>query len=317
MKYIRDLLTDLTGNITGSLRSKLTGSLPLGDMTPDRIVPPTGYTANLTLFSAAAMAFLAVFALSLCVAAERLATRWDSELARTATLRISAPAEQMAAQTEAALRLLQTTPGISAARAIPPEEAQALLAPWFGPDLPVDSLPIPQLIDITTTADSYDSTGLRARLQAEIPGAVLDDHTRWRAPMIDAASRVRLMGFVAIGLIAASMAAMITLAAQAALAANGQVVRVLRTIGASDTYIARAFVHRFTRRGLVGATVGTACGLVAVWFLPVSDTADGFLTGLGFAGVTWLWPLLIPPFAALVSFLATKRAALRTLRAQA
>ena len=288
-----------------------------GEMTPDRIVPPTGYTANLTLFSAAAMAFLAVFALALCVAAERLATRWDSELAQTATLRISAPPEQMAAQTEAALRLLQTTPGIEAARAVPIEEAQALLAPWFGPDLPVDTLPIPQLIDITTTADSFDSTGLRARLQAEIPGAVLDDHTRWRAPMIAAASRIRLLGFVSIGLIAASTAAMITLAAQAALAANGQVVRVLRTIGASDAYIARAFVHRFTQRGLIGASIGTGVGLVAVWFLPASDTADGFLTGLGFSGLTWLWPLMIPPFAAVVAWLATQRAALRTLRAQA
>ena len=31
----------------------------------DRVVPPTGFTAQLTLFSAAAMAFLAVFALAL------------------------------------------------------------------------------------------------------------------------------------------------------------------------------------------------------------------------------------------------------------
>lgn len=287
------------------------------EMTPDRVVPPTGYTANLTLFTAAAMAFLAVFALSLCVAADRLADRWDSELARTATLRISAPAEQMQAQTDAALRLLGTTPGIASARAIPASEAQALLEPWFGPDLPVESLPIPQLIEILTTEDEYDATGLRARLQAEVPGAVLDDHTRWRAPMIAAAGRIRLLGFVSIALIAASTAAMITLAAQAALAANGQVIRVLRTVGASDSYIARAFTHRFTRRGLIGSAAGTLAGLVAVLLLPANEAAGGFLTGFGFSGANWLWPLLIPPFAAGVAYLATQRAALRTLRAQA
>ena len=36
-----------------------------GDPLADRAVPPTGFTATLTLFTAAAMAFLAVFALAL------------------------------------------------------------------------------------------------------------------------------------------------------------------------------------------------------------------------------------------------------------
>lgn len=286
------------------------------EMPPDRVVPPTGFTARLTLFTAAAMAFLAVFAMAMSFAADRLAMRWDSELARTATLRISAPEGQMAAQTAAAIRLLETTPGIEAARAIPADEAQALLEPWFGPDLPVESLPIPQLIEVTTTAEGYDATGLRARLQAEVPGAVLDDHTRWRAPLIAAANRIRLFGTVAVALIALSTAAMVTLAAQAALAANGQVIRVLRLIGASDNYIARAFVRRFALRALIGAAAGTAAGIVAVLFLPNDDAAGGFLTGLGFRGWAWLWPLLIPPFAAAVAWGATRAAALRTLRAQ-
>ena len=52
---------------------------------------------------------------------------------------------------------------------------------------------------------------------------------------------------------------MITLAANAALATNAQVIRVLRLIGARDTYIARAFVRRFTLRALSGAAIGTAC----------------------------------------------------------
>ena len=38
---------------------------------------------------------------------------------------------------------------------------------------------------------------------------------------------------------------MITLAARAALATNAEVIRVLRLVGAKDSYIARAFVRRF------------------------------------------------------------------------
>lgn len=287
-----------------------------GDPQADRAVPPTGFTARLTLFTAGAMAFLAVFAMALSLATGRLADRWASELARTSTLRISAPVDQSAAQLSAALAVLQTTPGVAAARALTPQEQRALLEPWFGPDLPVEDLPIPQLIEIIEDGDGFDPAGLRARLQAEVPGAVLDDHTRWREPLVAAAERLRSLGWVAILLIGASTAAMITLAAQAALAANAQVIRVMRLVGARDIYIARAFVRRFTLRALLGAAIGTFAGMFAVLLLPSADVAGGFLTGLGFQGMHWLLPLCIPPLAAIVAFFATRAAALRTLREQ-
>lgn len=298
----------------GPLRRAL--SLLAGDSQADRTVPPTGFTANLTVFTAGAMAFLAVFALALSLAAGRLADRWGDELARTSTLRISAPAEQMAAQTAAAIRLLETTPGVAAARALTADEQRTLLEPWFGPGLPIESLPVPQLIEIIEIEDGFDPTGLRARLQAEVPGAVLDDHTRWREPLIEAAGRLRFLGGVSIVLIAFATGAMITLAAQAALSANAQVIRVLRLVGARDAYIARAFVRRFTLRALTGAGVGTIAGMIAILFLPRADVAGGFLTGLGFQGWAWLYPFVIPPLAAAVAFAATRSAALRCLKEQ-
>lgn len=289
-------------------------ALMVGDPQAARAVPPTGHTARLTLLSAAAMAFLAVFALALSMAAGRVADRWSDELARTATLRISAPEGQVAAQTRAALAVLETTPGVATARALTAEDQRALLEPWFGPDLPIERLPVPQLVEIIETGDGFDPVGLRARLQAEVPGAVLDDHTRWRRPLVKAASRLRAMGAFAIVLIGLATAAMITLAATAALAANAQVIRVMRLVGARDGYIAGAFVHRFTLRALGGAAAGTALGMIAIWLLPSGDTAGGFLTGIGFEGAGWLWPLIIPVLAALVAFAATRAAARSTLR---
>lgn len=284
-----------------------------GDAQADRVVPPTGFTARLTLFSAAAMAFLAVFALALSLATGRLADRWGNELARSATVRLSAPAAQMEAQTAAALRVLETTTGVAHARALSDAEQAALLEPWFGPGLPLDQLPIPRLIEVVQTEEGFDPQGLRLRLAAEVPGAVLDDHTRWREPLVRAAGRLRLLGMVALGLIGATMAAMITLAAQAALAANAQVISVLRLVGAQDGYIARAFVRRFALRGLGGAMLGTVLGCLAILALPRAQAEGGFLTGLGFQGWHWFWPLVIPPLAGLVAWLATRAAARRTL----
>lgn len=280
----------------------------------DRVVPPSGHTAWLTTFTAGAMTFLCVFALALALASGRLASRWSDALARTATIRLSAPPDQLQIQTEAILALLATTPGVAASRALTDEESRALLEPWFGPDLPIEALPLPRLIEVVEADPGYDGEGLRQRLAAEAPGAVLDDHTRWRRPLAEAAGRLRLLGWLSIALIGATMAAMITLAANASLAANAQVIKVLRLVGAKDSFIAGAFVNRFTIRALTGAAVGALLGLAGVALLPNADAAGGFLTGLGFSGAGWLLPFLLPPIAALVAFAATRRAALQKLR---
>lgn len=285
-----------------------------GDAQADRVVPPTGYTARLTVFAAASMAFLAVFALALSLATGRVADRWGEALAKSLTIRINAPVDQLDAQVLAVMEILATTPGIKDARPLGDDEQRALLEPWFGPDLPLDQLPIPKLIEVVEDGEGFDADGLRARLAGEAPGAILDDHTRWREPLVRAAKRLRALGFVAIVLIAALSGVVITLAASAALAANEQVIRVLRLVGARDRYIAHAFVRRYTLRALGGSSVGTVLGALAIFLMPSTGDQGNFLTGLGFEGWQWLWPLLIPPLAALVAFGATRRTAQTVLQ---
>lgn len=292
-------------------RVRVAVEVALGDRDADRVVPPTGHTVWLTVLASAAMAFLAVFALALALAAAQLANRWADGLAQTLTIRISATAPEAA--TTQVLTILAATPGIDTAREIPPEDRAALLEPWLGPDLPLDGLPLPRLVEVLSDED-LDREGLRLRLAAEVPAAVLDDHSRWREPLIRAASRLRSLGWLALALIATVTATTITLGAQSALAANAEVIRVLRLIGARDGFVTRAFVRRFTLRALTGAAIGTVIGGIAIAFLPQTDDPSGMLTGLGYSGANWLLLVLIPPLAGVVAFFATRRAAARALR---
>jgi cell division transport system permease protein len=287
-----------------------------GDPLADRAVPATGMSARLTVFVAAAMAFLAVFVLALSLTAGRLASSWADDLAQTATLRLPADLEQTNAALRAAVTVLQTTTGVASARVLEADEQRALLAPWFGPDIPVESLPVPQLIEILPDETGYDAAGLRARLQAEVPGAVLDDHGAWREPLQAAAQRLRLVGWSVLALIGTVMAAMITLAAHASLAANAQIIRVLRLVGARDGYIARAFVRRFTLRAGLGAIIGTALALLVLQGMPEADVVGGTGADFGFVGLDWIWPLAIPVLSAIVAFAATRAAAARRLKEQ-
>lgn len=315
VEIIRLRLTGFRGADLRTMRLAVLGrGLFGGDGASDRAVPPAGRSAHLAVLSAAAMAFLAVFALALSLATGRLADRWSQGLAHGMTVRVTAPTDSAEAQTRNVLDVLTQTPGIADAQLIPDDEMAALMEPWFGPDVPMDALPVPRLIEVTETGDGVDVEGLRMRLSAEAPDAVLDDHTRWRRPLVTAASRLRILGILSLTLIALSAVAMITLAARASLAASGQVVRVMRMVGARDVTIATAFVRRLTRRAVLGATVGVAFGMLAVLALPDMGESSEFLTGLGFQGWGWLAPLAIIPAAGLIGFLATRSATLRMLR---
>lgn len=279
----------------------------------ERVVPATGFTAALTILASGAMAFLAVVSMALALAAGGIAARWEAELAGTATIRISAPEDQLAAQTEAVLTALAQTPGIATTRVISDAEQIELLEPWFGEGLPLETLRLPVLIEVTEEGAGPDPEGLRQRLAAEAPGAVYDNHGRWRAPLIEAAQRLRTVGVIALVLIAVVTATTIALAASAALAANGQIIEVLRLVGARDAWITRAFVRRFSTRALVGAGAGTVAALIVLLLFP-SGPETAIFSNLGFSGFQWLLPLVVPAVAAALAFGATHVAASRRLK---
>ena len=279
----------------------------------ERVVPATGFTAALTILASGAMAFLAVVSMALALAAGGIAARWEAELAGTATIRISAPEDQLASQTEAVLTALAQTPGIATTRVISDAEQIELLEPWFGEGLPLETLRLPVLIEVTEEGAGPDPEGLRQRLAAEAPGAVYDNHGRWRAPLIEAAQRLRTVGVIALVLIAVVTATTIALAASAALAANGQIIEVLRLVGARDAWITRAFVRRFSTRALVGAGAGTIAALIVLLLFP-SGPETAIFSNLGFSGFQWLLPLVVPAVAAALAFGATHVAASRRLK---
>ena len=121
-----------------------------------RIVPPSGLGVWLTGLTAAAMSFLAVFAMALALTAGLVAQNWSSELQGRATIRILPSNENSAQQLDMLLQILAQTPGILKAQPLDSATQTALLAPWLGDDIPFDALPLPQLLDVTYAGERYD-----------------------------------------------------------------------------------------------------------------------------------------------------------------
>ncbi len=285
-------------------------SYMFGDSSSDQVVPPKGNAAWLTGFASGAMAFIAVFALTLSLAVGRLADYWSLDLARSATVQIVAEGDGLTAQTEAVLRVLRTTPGIQSAEIISKSDQYALLEPWLGSNLPTEGLPIPQMIDMRFSAIGPDVDSLLLRLEAEAPDARFDDHNTWRAPVLAASQRLRLMVALSLVLTAVITVIIVVLSAHSALASNQNIIRTLRLLGARDAYIARAFVRRITMRATLGAALGMGLAMAAVIAFPSPPETSGLLSGMRLSGVDWAYPFLVPVLVGISAF-ATSRIAAR------
>ncbi len=281
----------------------------------DRMVPKATQSLRTVALLATLIAFGAVLALALAVAATRLADGWQDELADAATLQVFAPEDEIEDQARAALNVLRATPGVRSVRMVDLSEQERLLEPWLGPDIPVESLPLPLLIEVEADRAALDQAALLVRLQAEAPGAVYDDHAAWREPLVATAERLRTGALAGLGFAALTLAAVLALAAQAALAANGTVVETLRLVGARDGFIARAFTRRVTLGAAAGAAVGTAVAVALLLMLPAAGRESFFPVGIRLDGWHWALPLLVPPAAALIAWGASRTATRRRLRA--
>jgi cell division transport system permease protein len=285
-----------------------------GDPAAAGLLPPGRLATVPVGCLAALLAFLAVLALALMLAAGRLAATWQGELADAATLQIFAPEAQIEEQARAALDVLRTTPGVRSVRMVDLAEQERLLEPWLGPDVPVESLPLPVMVEVEADRAELDAASLALRLQAEAPGAIYDDHAAWRQPLIATAGRVRLFAAACLGLAALALGLVVGVAASGELARSGGTVGTLRLVGARDRLIRKALTRRPVLGALAGAVAGTAAGAALVATLPRGSEQGFFLAGIGLAGWQWLLPLLVPAAAGAVAWAAAALVARRGLR---
>lgn len=281
---------------------------------PAPLLPREDAREAALFFVVCALCFLAAFSGLVSRAAYAAAGAWTSDVTGQLTIRVRGDD----ADTERALAIVQTTPGIASAHALSRTDAEELLQPWLGAGGMPSDLPLPHLIAAEAASGA---TGVGERLtaalaQAEIK-AIVDDHVVWSEDARRATDTIGLIALSAVALLGATGIAVIAFATHATLLARRDIVELLHLTGAKDSFIAGLFERRFLMLGVQAGALGAllAFGAAAfilfavrqgdaqAWLLPQLSLslADGLILGLA------------PLIAGAASMLAAKVTVMRSL----
>jgi cell division transport system permease protein len=273
-----------------------------------------------------AMGFLPwVLALMVCLAALSAlglivlhATLRAAERPIATTLTLQVPANASSLRLDTVMALVRRTKGVVSAHLFEPAETARLLAPWLGPAVPLDELPVPRLIDVQIDpADAPDLATLLRQITSVLPEAQLDDHRPWLDAVRRAARWIDIILVAAIVVALLLIATAAVFAVRTALMIQRSAVEVVYLLGAGDAAIARQFAIRYLQLGLLGGAVGAIAALLAVLALGQVGTVVQLPAPAAATGIAdWrCWAVLIAVAlaAGLIAMASAQIAVLRWL----
>jgi cell division transport system permease protein len=234
---------------------------------------------------------------------------WDIMLSSSLTLQIPADASQP--RVETVLGALRQTRGIVAVHPLDGAETAHLLEPWLGTAVPIDSLPLPRLIDLRIDPRVViDYAALKAQLDTILPNTQLDNNRAWLGDVRNFALRAEGVITAVVFVVTALIIAIIVFTARVGLAIHHSVIELLHLLGAQDNYIARQFQIHALSLGLRGGVVGGIAAAATVLVLVPAGHALQLPVPVAISGILdWrLWLLLI------VAALAAGAVAMMTAR---
>jgi cell division transport system permease protein len=262
----------------------------------------------------AGLVYLAVVALAVAAIADG-ALRLYGLRAKLVTVTLPAVQETEAGDrdVQAVLDILRATRGVTSARPVPPGELAKLIEPWLGTARAALDLPMPRLIDVTLDPGAKpDLSALQVEIDRAVPGGTIgiEALSRDRAERLAAFFRAwsGAVGVVAL-LGALGVAVLLT---RLTLRMQSQIVELLRSMGAPDTYVARQFERHALLSSLQGGVTGFALGALTVVALIYSSRAMELAGSvqLGLRPLDWLLLACVPVISALLVTALTRMTAL-------
>ena len=281
--------------------------LPLDQTAVGRFLP----------WTVAGLVYLAVLALGVAAVADGALHIYTLRAKLvTVTLPSAEDAGQGGEQIKAALEVLQQTRGVTSATPVPPEELKRLIEPWIGNMKEASDLPLPRLIDVTLDPLAKpDLPALQGKLQQVVAGATVGVEALSRDRAERMAAFFRIWGGSAGILILLGVLVAVGVITKVSLGAQTQVVELLRSMGAPDSYLARQFERYALLCGLRGGLLGFGLAVLTILALLYSSQRMELAGSiqLNLSPLDWLLLACVPVVCALLITGIARMTAMRGL----
>lgn len=286
-------------------------SLDANRWKPAPLLPKADTRDGALIFVVAVLVFLACLTALGALAADRAARGWVGQLQGSATVVVRPRGiESVDAAAARAAEALAGVKGVTEARALEKEAAEALLEPWIGREIPMDDLPVPRLVTVDLDPRTPPTAKtLEGALQAAGVDATLDDHRLWVRDIERSAGVARWAAVSVFLLIAAAAGGVIGFATRAGLAAHHDTIEVLHLYGARHSFISQLFQIRFARTAALAGLFGAAAAAIIGALARLAGGGMGLTPVLPVAWIDLAWLTPAPLLAAGVAALAAWRTA--------
>ena len=156
------------------------------------------------------------------------------------------------------LQLLNRTPGVHHAVAVPQKEMETLFHSLLGEEVNMDLLSLPVIIDVILDGkEKVDTSILETHLKNISPYIQLMDYREWQAQVLNLTRTSVIIASMVTLLILFAALTTTTFATRTSLLIHRQVIEILSLIGATNSYIATQFQMNALKQGLIASAIGS------------------------------------------------------------
>lgn len=303
----------------------------------DRRLIPEGRLSGPMPWVIAIMIFLMVLASAAGLAFAEAGLHISDQLSSRATVQIiEANPALKAQQTNDSAARLRGMDLVDEVRVLPPEEIEALIAPWLGQTVgesvgeaggPAEQndtgmilgdIPLPSLIDLTLVrpAGERELEALRDAIRPLASNARVEPSTGLIAPVIALVHSLQWVAFGLVLLLAITTAAAVIISARSALNTHKETISVIHLLGGTDGQISRLFQRRIALDALLGGILGLICGTAIILLLgaQLSALGSGLVQSLGLSWYSWLIIAIIPILGMVLAMVTARMTVMGALK---
>jgi cell division transport system permease protein len=255
------------------------------------------------------MAFITSLILAGWISLHTVINEAEEDQSLAFTVHIPATTENITAQAQKALTIVQATKGVASAELMKNADMLKLVSPWLGNSDSLSALPLPVLIEATQKKpDAVNFNELSRLLKNAVSGTEIETHAGWMESYAASIASLRFLTLCIALLFLVMLGCIVTFTAKTSVRLHGKAVHILHSIGAMDSYIAKQFQINVGILSLKGAVIGCFCGalLYAILGWTVSHVETPLLPHFVFLPSHALLFLVLPILVVAIAVLATR-----------